>query len=119
MRFLCNENLYNVGPITQNYDVVVNGFYNIRGHIWVDSASGTNQPHQTAGGGDRGAVIVDMDGDTWHYEIAASEILQPTQIEEMTTKTANDDWDLTLFTCTTGGQARHAVRCVRTDKDES
>ena len=63
-------------------------------------------------------LFVDMDGDTWHYEIAASEILQPTQIEEMTTKTANDDWDLTLFTCTTGGQARHAVRCVRTDKDE-
>ena len=36
-------------------------------------------------------LFVDMDGDTWHYEIAASEILQPTQIEEMTTKTANDD----------------------------
>lgn len=64
-------------------------------------------------------LFVDMDGDRWHYEIAASEILQPTQIEEMITKTANDDWDLTLFTCTTGGQARHAVRCVRTDKDES
>ena len=26
------------------------------------------------------------------------------------------DWDLTLFTCTTGGSARVAVRCVRTDK---
>ena len=64
-------------------------------------------------------LFVDMDGNTWHYEIAASEILQPTQIEEMTTKTTDDDWDLTLFTCTTGGQARHAVRCVRTDKDES
>lgn len=43
------------------------------------------------------------------------ENLQPTQIEEMTEKTEeSDEWDLTLFTCTTGGSARCAVRCVRT-----
>ena len=41
--------------------------------------------------------------------------LEPTQIEKMTTKTEDSDaWDLTLFTCTTGGSARCAVRCVRT-----
>lgn len=44
------------------------------------------------------------------------EVLQPTQIEKMTVKSSGDDWDLTLFTCTTGGQARYALRCVRTDK---
>ena len=43
------------------------------------------------------------------------ETVQPTQIEKMTEKTADSaDWDLTLFTCTTGGSARCAVRCVRT-----
>ena len=43
------------------------------------------------------------------------ENLQPTQIEKMTEKTEDsDNWDLTLFTCTTGGRARCAVRCVRT-----
>ena len=26
-----------------------------------------------------------------------------------------DDWDLTLFTCTTGGSARCAVRCTRVE----
>ena len=61
-------------------------------------------------------LFVDMDGKTWHYEVSAGEVLQPTQIEKMTVKSSGDDWDLTLFTCTTGGQARYALRCVRTDK---
>ena len=59
-------------------------------------------------------LFVDMDGKTWHYEVSAGEVLQPTQIEKMTVKSSGDDWDLTLFTCTTGGRARCAVRCVRT-----
>ena len=63
-----------------------------------------------------GVLFVDMDGKTWHYEVSAGEVLQPTQIEKMTVKSSGDDWDLTLFTCTTGGQARYALRCVRTDK---
>ena len=61
-------------------------------------------------------LFVDMDGKTWHYEVSAGQVLQPTQIEKMTVKSSGDDWDLTLFTCTTGGQARYALRCVRTDK---
>lgn len=61
-------------------------------------------------------LFVDMDGVVWHYAVSASEVLQPTQIEQMTTKTSADSWDLTLFTCTTGGQARYALRCVRTDE---
>lgn len=63
-------------------------------------------------------VFVDMDGLRWAYEVSAVETLQPTQIEQMTEKAAaSDDWDLTLFTCTTGGQARFALRCVRTDPE--
>ncbi len=41
------------------------------------------------------------------YEIAETEILEPTAIEEL----LSDEWNLTLFTCTYGGQARVAVRC--------
>ena len=40
-------------------------------------------------------------------EVAALEVLSPFDVEEMTT----GDWDLTLFTCTVGGQSRIAVRC--------
>ena len=59
--------------------------------------------------------FTDMDGMRWSYEVSYVENLQPTQIEKMTEKTEDsDNWDLTLFTCTTGGHARCAVRCVRT-----
>ena len=59
--------------------------------------------------------FTDMDGMRWSYEVSYVENLQPTQIEKMTEKTEDsDNWDLTLYTCTTGGRARCAVRCVRT-----
>lgn len=54
-------------------------------------------------------IFTDVDGNSFAYEVQAVEVLEPTAIEEM----LSDDWDLTLFTCTTGGQARVAVRCVR------
>lgn len=58
-------------------------------------------------------IFTDMDNLVWHYQVASIETLKPMQVEEMTTKTDGDDWDLTLFTCNTGGQTRCAVRCVR------
>ena len=58
--------------------------------------------------------FTDADGLRWSYEVESVETLHPTQIEEMTTATETDSWDLTLFTCTSGGNARYAVRCVRT-----
>ena len=59
--------------------------------------------------------FTDMDGMRWSYEVSAVETIQPTQIEKMTEKTEDsENWNLTLFTCTTGGSARCAVRCVRT-----
>ncbi len=65
---------------------------------------------------DVGAPIyfTDMDGLRWSYEVASVEVVQPTQVERMITPETEDAWDLTLFTCTTGGRARCAVRCVRT-----
>jgi len=60
-------------------------------------------------------VFTDMDGNTYYYEVSDVENLQPVQVEEMKGLTGEDDWDLTLFTCTTGGTARCAVRCVRVE----
>ena len=56
-----------------------------------------------------------MDGREWDYTVSKVETLQPTQIKEMVGKVDGDDWDLTLFTCTTGGSARCAVRCTRVE----
>ena len=59
--------------------------------------------------------FTDMDGMRWSYEVSAVETIQPNQIEKMTEKTEDsENWDRTHFTCTTGGSARCAVRCVRT-----
>ena len=56
--------------------------------------------------------FTDMDGNQFRYTVSEIETLQPSMSEEMMT----GDWDLTLFTCTVGGQTRLALRCEREDK---
>ncbi|MGN0266872.1 MAG: sortase [Lachnospiraceae bacterium] len=55
------------------------------------------------------AVFADMDGNVFTYKMVERETLLPdslSSIEEM----ESGDWDLTLFTCTTGGKSRVTVR---------
>ena len=52
-------------------------------------------------------VFTDMDGLTTRYEVAATEVLNPTAVEDM----MSGEYDLTLFTCTYGGENRITVRC--------
>ena len=54
--------------------------------------------------------FTDMDGRLWRYAVETVEVLQPTAVDEMT----DGGYDLTLFTCTYGGQSRVTVRCRRT-----
>ena len=57
------------------------------------------------------------DGTVLHYQVLSRETVRPTAISEMIENDRNSDstadWDLTLFTCNTGGQTRCAVRCAR------
>lgn len=55
--------------------------------------------------------FTDMDGTAWAYQVTAIEILEPTAIEDMT----SGGYDLTLFTCTYGGESRVTVRCDRAE----
>lgn len=52
-------------------------------------------------------TFTDMDGETFRYAVVAVDVLQPTDVEEMTAGV----YDLTLFTCTYGGKSRVTVRC--------
>ncbi len=54
-------------------------------------------------------LFTDTDGNQFVYEVEELELLGPGDIEEM----ESGDWDLTLFTCTIGGQSRVTVRCKR------
>ena len=56
------------------------------------------------------ATFTDMDGNVFTYQMAERETLQPTSVDEM----ESGDWDLTLFTCTVGGQSRITLRFVLT-----
>ena len=53
--------------------------------------------------------FTDMNGEITIYEVVARDILNPVAIEEVT----ENNYDLTLFTCTYGGQSRVTVYCNR------
>ncbi len=56
--------------------------------------------------------FTDIDGNVFEYKVAEIQNLEPAAIEEMT----DSGWDLSLFTCTLGGQSRITVRCQKTEK---
>lgn len=55
-------------------------------------------------------TFTDAKGRSFFYEVQAVEVLEATAVEDM----LSDQWDLTLFTCTSSGQARVTVRCLKT-----
>lgn len=52
-------------------------------------------------------IFVDMDSITTHYEVVATDVVDPNAVEEVT----SGDFALTLVTCTYGGQTRVVVYC--------
>ncbi|MCD8116463.1 MAG: sortase [Oscillospiraceae bacterium] len=61
-------------------------------------------------------TFTDVEGNVFDYQVEEIITLQPTDVEEMASR-ENGEWDLTLFTCTIGGQTRVTVRCSRTSED--
>lgn len=56
--------------------------------------------------GDR-VILTDMEGNEFSYQVIGTEILEKTALDELTA----GEWDLTLFTCTYGGEQRVIIRC--------
>lgn len=59
----------------------------------------------------RGTAVyfTDAEGTVIPYLVGGIEVLEPNQIQEM----KESSWDLTLYTCTIGGEHRVTVRCAR------
>lgn len=57
------------------------------------------------------AFFTDMEENTVTYKMVERETLEATDMEGM----EQGDWDMTLFTCTVGGQSRVTVRFARED----
>ncbi len=55
-------------------------------------------------------TFTDTIGNTIKYQVSNVEIIEGTNVEAME---EGEDWDLTLFSCTYGGQERYTVRCTR------
>lgn len=53
--------------------------------------------------------FTDVKGRRFSYEVSAVETIETTAIEDA----VSEAWDLTLITCTPGGQARVAVHCIK------
>lgn len=58
------------------------------------------------------ATFTDMDGNVFTYKMVERETLPPASIDAM----ESGDWDLTLFTCTVGGQSRVTIRFEREEE---
>lgn len=98
-----NEANLNIAPCSYSGSVYLDDFV-ICGHNYTAHFGNIKdlRPGDTI-------TFTDMDGNAFHYEVLELETLLPTAIGEMT----SGDWDLTLFTCTIGGQSRLAVRCEK------
>ena len=53
--------------------------------------------------------FTDVDGNNYAYEVFEIEILKPTDVDKM----VNNEFDLTLYTCTSDNMNRVTVRCNR------
>jgi len=56
-------------------------------------------------------VFTDVNNTSYIYEVLEIEVLEKTDVEKM----INNDYDLTLYTCTNGGIDRLAIRCNRVE----
>lgn len=54
-------------------------------------------------------IFTDINGINYKYEVLEIEILNPEDVEEM----INNEFDLTLYTCTNDGLRRVTIRCNR------
>ena len=59
-------------------------------------------------------LFTDVEGKDFCYTVVELETLAGTAVEEM----ESGVWDMTLFTCTLGGQTRVTVRCDLLENDE-
>lgn len=55
--------------------------------------------------------FIDLEGNRFEYKVSDIEIIKGTDVKQM----EKGKWDMTLFTCTYGGQNRMALRCTITN----
>ena len=55
-------------------------------------------------------IFTDAEGHRFPLKVNSGQVIRPYGVDEMIND-ENNTWDMTLFTCTSGGSARYALRC--------
>ena len=63
-------------------------------------------------------IFVAANGKDYIYRVSLVEVLEPKQVEYLINKEKENEWDLSLFTCTKSGAGRYVVRCIETKSVE-
>lgn len=63
-------------------------------------------------------IFVAANGKDYIYRVSLVEVLEPKQVEYLINKEKENEWDLSLFTCTKSGAGRCVVRCIETKSAE-
>ncbi len=63
-------------------------------------------------------IFVAANGKDYIYRVSLVEVLEPKQVEYLINKEKENEWDLSLFTCTKSGAGRCVVRCIETNSVE-
>lgn len=56
-------------------------------------------------------IFIDAEGNRFEYRLAWTEVIDEMDTESMLA--GEEEWDLTLFTCTYGGRQRYTLRCIQ------
>lgn len=56
-------------------------------------------------------TFIDISGKSHAFQVAAAEVLKPTQVEEL----KSNPYPLAIFTCTDGGESRYVVYCEKSE----
>lgn len=77
----------------------------IAGHNYKSHFSGLKSLREGAN-----LLFIDANGNEFSYILARKEVIGELDVDRMLSK--QEEWDLTLFTCTYGGRERYTLRCI-------
>ncbi len=105
----CTDRTINVAP-GRYYGSPEGGAFVIGGHNYISHLGRIDWLRE----GDE-VLFTDVEGTSYLYSVVGSEVLDANASRAL----VDDQWDLSLFTCTFSGAQRLTVRCLRADPDEA
>lgn len=104
----CTDRTINIAP-GRYHGTPGGGAFVIGGHNYISHLGRIDWLKE----GDE-VLFTDVEGTTYLYSVVGSEVLDANAAREL----VDDEWDLSLFTCTFSGAQRLTVRCLRVNPEK-